>query len=66
MAHADIVPLDAPFFQELLAPGAVKLLPGPMDPAGTQAQAVSRQHEIAQNQAAVLQQMGSDRCMELR
>ena len=59
MGHAGILALDAPLAQQCLPLCSGKNLPGPMDPAGAQAQGVGRKHQIAHGQAAVLQPGGA-------
>lgn len=47
VGHAGILALDAPLAQQCLPLCPGKNLPGPMDPAGAQAQGVGRKHQIA-------------------
>ena len=61
MADAGVIFAHAPFFHQRLALRAFKLLPGPVDPAAAEAEAVRGGHHIADDKAAVL-----DPCIHIR
>ena len=59
VAHAAAGLRDPPLAEEGLALRPVKDLPGPVDPAGAQAQGVGGVHQVAHGQAAVLHPGGA-------